>query len=80
MEESDIIEKLNTVFSKELKKPVSLSVTTTAADVPGWDSLTHIMIIDSTEKLFSVKFKLSEVIQFNNIGDMVACIKKKQSK
>ena len=80
MTDNEIIEQLNTIFSKELKKPVSLTPATTASEVDGWDSLTHTVLIDRTEKHFSVRFKLSEITQFNKVGDMVACIQKRVNK
>ena len=78
MEDQEIITKFNGIFSTVLKKDnIALTPTTTAADVEGWDSLTHMMLIDNIEKQFAVKFKLMEVMKFNNVGDMVACVKKK---
>lgn len=80
MEDQEIISQINTIFSAILKKPIELTSTTTAADVAGWDSLTHMMLIDSIEKHFAIKFKLMEIMKLNNIGDMVGFIKKKVNK
>jgi acyl carrier protein len=80
MEDQDIILQINKIFSAILKKEVSLTPTTTAADVAGWDSLTHMMLIDTIEKHFAIKFKLMEIMKLNNIGDMVGFIKKKTAK
>jgi acyl carrier protein len=49
---------------------------TTAADVAGWDSLTHIQLIAAIEKHFGVKFKLTEIMKFKNVGDLVDCVAK----
>jgi acyl carrier protein len=78
MEEKDIMIQVSGIFCKVLKKDnITLAPTTTTADIDGWDSLSHMMIIDSIEKHFSIKFKLMEIMKFNNVGDMVACINKK---
>ena len=78
MEEQDILKEITGIFCKVLKKKeLTITNSTTTADVDGWDSLSHMMIIDSVEKHFSIKFKLMEIMKFNNVGDMVACIKKK---
>ncbi len=80
MEDQDIILQLNKIFAAILKKnDIALTHGTTAADVQGWDSLTNMMIIDSVEKYFAFKFRLMEIMKLNNIGDMVAIIKKKTS-
>ena len=44
--------------------------TTTAADVDGWDSLTHIQFIVDVEKAFAVKFRNAEIARLKNIGDL----------
>jgi acyl carrier protein len=78
MEDQEILTQITAIFNKVLKKQnVVLSAETTAADVDGWDSLTHMMIIDSIEKHFALRFKLMEIMKFNNVGDMISCIKKK---
>jgi acyl carrier protein len=43
---------------------------TTAAEVPGWDSLSHANVILSVEKAFGVRFSNVEVLKLNNIGDL----------
>ena len=48
---------------------------TSAADVDGWDSLTHIRLILTVEKAFKVKFSTSEIGKLENVGDLVALIK-----
>ena len=81
MEDQEILEQVNKLFTKILKKPnVVLSYETTAADVDGWDSLTHMMLIDSVEKHFAIKLKLMEVMKLNNVGDLVAIVKLKTTK
>ncbi len=79
MEDQEILMKVNDLVSAILKRKVELSPATTAADVDGWDSLSHMMIIDKIEKHFAIKFKLKEVMEFKNAGDLVACIQKKLS-
>ena len=78
MEENQIYDQLKGLYRTILKKDkVDLYPETTAADIDGWDSLTHMILMDSVEKHFAIKFKLMEIMKFNNVGDMVACIQKK---
>lgn len=46
----------------------------TAADVEGWSSLTHMMIINDIETEFEIIFKLKELNKLNNIGDLIALV------
>jgi acyl carrier protein len=43
---------------------------TTAAEVPGWDSLRHSSVILAVEKAFGVRFSNVEVLKLNSIGDL----------
>ncbi|MBT3318870.1 MAG: acyl carrier protein [Clostridia bacterium] len=52
---------------------------TTADDVEDWDSLEHINLITSIEKHFSIKFAMSEVTHFKNVGNMIDTITTKVS-
>jgi acyl carrier protein len=49
---------------------------TTAADVDGWDSLTHIQLIVDVEKAFAVKFRNAEIARLKNIGDLKQLVAK----
>lgn len=78
MDSNEIYEHLQKIYCTILKKDkVILTDETTAADIDGWDSLTHMLLMDSVEKEFAIKFKLMEIMKFNNVGDMVTCIQKK---
>ncbi len=78
MEDQEILSQLNTIIGGAVrKKDLLLTPETTAKDVPGWDSLTHMIIIDSIEKHFKVKFKLNEIMNFKNVGDTIACLQTK---
>lgn len=79
MEENEILSQITGLFRKILKREnIELTPETTANDVEGWDSLTHLVIIESVEKHFSIKFRLSEIMKFHKVGDMVSCIKNKK--
>ena len=57
---------------------VSITPETTADDVEGWDSLTHIQLLVSIEKEFrGVKFNTGEVAGLRNVGEMVSLIAKR---
>jgi acyl carrier protein len=80
MEEKEILKQVNDIFSALLRKnDLQLTNETTAADVDGWDSLSHMILMSNIEKQFSIKFKLNEIMKFNNIGDMIICIHKKMN-
>lgn len=77
MEKQEISKKINDVFSNVLgHNNFSLTNETSADDVDGWESITHMMIITEIEKTFNIKFKLMDLMNMNNIGDLMASIHK----
>lgn len=48
-----------------------------AKDVEGWDSLTHITLIMAIEDTFKIKFSTREVMGFQNVGEMLNCLRGK---
>lgn len=45
--------------------------TTTAADVEGWDSLTHLSLVNEIEEVYDVAFTLDEVTGSKNLGELI---------
>ena len=77
MTQDEIMNALHAIFRAVFDDAsLQLSRSTTAADVEGWDSLTHIELIAAVEKQLGVKFKLTEIMKFKNVGDLVDCVAK----
>lgn len=71
---TQVQEIFRTVLQNE---SVVLTDETTAEDVPGWDSLTHVVIISEIEKHFGVRFSIREMLSWKTVGKMVDCVAKK---
>ena len=75
MTEAQIYAKLTEVFRDVFDdEDIVPTAETTAADVDGWDSLTHIRLILTVEKAFGVKFAASDVAGMKNVGEFVHLI------
>ena len=72
MEREEVFEKV-TGICRDVFEDDSLVITdeTTANDVNGWDSLTHLSLIDEIEEAFDVAFTLDEVTGSKNVGELV---------
>ena len=55
---------------------IVLTDTTNSDDIEDWDSLEQINLLVAIEKKFNLKFKLDEVSNLANVGDMVSLIEK----
>jgi acyl carrier protein len=70
---------LTAIFRETLDNDsLSLTEPTTAKDVEGWDSITHVLLVVAVEKKFRVKFSAGEIQQLQNVGDLAALIRRKQ--
>lgn len=56
-----------------------LTDSTLAAEVPGWDSLSHINVVLAVEKHFGVRFNGGEVLKLKNVGDLQRLVDSKLS-
>lgn len=78
MEREAVKEKLKSIFEDVFDDPsIEPTDSMTAADVDGWDSLSHINLVVAVEKAFKVKFTSAEVRGLNNVGDFVTLIASK---
>ena len=76
---ADILERMQTVFRDVFDDDgLVLRDDLTAADVEGWDSLTHINLIYGIECEFKVKFTTAEISSLKNAGELRAMVLKKQ--
>ncbi len=75
MEKQKIYSMLDEVF-QDVFDDESIHVTpeTTADDIEDWDSLEHINLVVAVENKFGIKFKMSEVVSFRNVGEMADVI------
>ncbi len=74
----DILQIVEGIF-RDLFRNDSLSIDaeTSAKDIEGWDSLAHITLIVTIEKKFGIKFKLAELQDIRNVGDILDLVNAK---
>lgn len=73
-------QKLTEVFREVMDNPgIILEPSTTAREVPEWDSITHVLLVVAVEKRFAVKFTAAEIQSLQNLGEMSALIERKSS-
>ncbi|EKS9795031.1 MULTISPECIES: acyl carrier protein [Burkholderia] len=49
----------------------------TAADVDGWDSLSHIRLVLSVERAFGIKLAAADISGLKNVGEFADLISKR---
>ena len=78
MERSEILKRVGEIFREELgQSDLVLSDETTADDVEGWDSLSHVQLVAVMEDAFGIEFSSREILSWDNVGDLIDSIQKK---
>ena len=75
--EKKILDELSKIVMEVLgKDDILLTKNTTANDVAGWDSLSHVQILYKCELNWGIRLSLKELSSLNNVGDLVEIIVK----
>ncbi|PWU14624.1 MAG: acyl carrier protein [Verrucomicrobia bacterium] len=77
---TEIHQKLTSVFRDVFDNPaLEISEATTAKDVEGWDSITHVNLIVAVEEAFGTSFTTKDVKGLTNVGDLIRLIAKRSA-
>lgn len=77
MSREEIYERLNEIACDVFEEDnLQLNDETTADDVDGWDSLTHLGFVNEIEIEFGIKFTLAEIRNLKNVGELVDAVEK----
>ncbi len=72
------LDDLNLVFQEVFDdETLTVAPATTANEVDGWDSLSHVNLIMAVEGRFKIRFTNKELLTFKNVGDLLRAIESK---
>jgi acyl carrier protein len=60
--------------------PQSITVETTPAQVPQWDSMGHVALVSGLEQQFGVSFDVDEVMEMENVRQILKIVEAKTAK
>lgn len=81
MEQNNITATIQTIFRQFFKtENIVLTEHSSANDIDAWDSLNHMSLMGEIEREFNIEFEFFELMDFQNIGDLVAGITSKIKK
>jgi acyl carrier protein len=73
--DTEILDRVRDVFERFFDNPgLTINLDTTAAAVPGWDSLANVELMVEVEQAFGIRFRTGEVAGLKNVGELVALI------
>ena len=74
---AEILKTINNVVTDILgSSGLALSEETTARDVSGWDSLSHVQILLGVEDAFGIRLNTTEIAQMENTGSLIDLVRK----
>jgi acyl carrier protein len=74
------LERLTAIFREVFdSESVVIGPETTASDIEGWDSLSHVNLILAVETRFGFRFSQKELLTFRNVGDLLESIERKRT-
>jgi acyl carrier protein len=76
----DILERIQLIVREVVgDRDLVLTERTTAGEVLGWDSLTHVQIIIGIEQAFGIRMSTTEVAQLEDSGSLIDVVLKHQA-
>lgn len=79
MTKEELLKIVNETFGDVLDEDdIVLEMNTTAKDVEGWDSLTHVQLVVAIEKRLGVRFTSKEIQSWNNVEELLDSILNKK--
>jgi acyl carrier protein len=54
-----------------------ITARTIAPEVPGWDSLSHVIVLTTVEKEYGVRFRANEAMNLANVGALQDLVDRK---
>lgn len=73
-----VIDELTQVFEEVFDQSgLTLTPETTANDIEGWDSMSHVTMLIAVEDHFKIEFKPYEIANLVNVGALISLIEKK---
>ena len=75
MERNEIVAQLTTIASEIFQlENLVLTEDMSATNVETWTSLTFMQLLTAIEENFGFKFKMMELIQIKNMGDIIRSV------
>lgn len=69
-------DKIIEIIAKSLEVQVSdIELETAVGDIPEWDSLHHIAIIENLQRAFGITFEEADLMELEDVADLVSLVK-----
>jgi acyl carrier protein len=72
MIKDDVFDRVQDIFIDVFdREDLVINEVMNSDEIEEWDSLNHLVLINSIENEFDIKFSFEEVASFNNVGGLI---------
>ena len=77
-EDSNMIDdKIKTIVCKTLSIPeTTYNLELSAGDIPAWDSIGHVTLLQAVEESFNIAFDVEDAIDIESVEDLIDTVKR----
>ncbi|MDO4566051.1 MAG: acyl carrier protein [Oscillospiraceae bacterium] len=80
MNESAVLKRLQSIFQDVFgDENLKISSDSSADNIPAWDSLMQILILQAVQDEFGSEFSVDEVSQIKTVGDIINAVLEKNN-
>ena len=78
MNQEEIIARIASTIRKVLDNPnLEICAESSAEEMEGWDSVTHLQLVSELENEYDVKFTLREMMSWESVGELAETLTNK---
>ena len=71
------ISELQQLFDRALGKKITITETSAKKDMPVWDSINHITLINEIQDHYKIRFTISEIQRIDSVKSLLEILDKK---
>lgn len=74
----ELLAKVRTAFNSAFDiDPQTITIDTTADDIPAWDSMGHVTLASSLERTFGLSFDVDDLMAMENVREICRVVQSK---
>lgn len=77
----EVLAKVRTAFKSAFNvEPETITISTTAGEIPAWDSMGHVTLASSLEQVFGMTFDVDDLMAMENVKEICRVVQGKLSR
>ncbi len=75
MDSNDVLTNIRQAFVASFEiDPQLVTMETSASDIPGWDSVGHLLLASNLEQQFEISLDVDELMEMENVREIVRIV------